>query len=165
MPSVLFVCTANICRSPMAEAILKAKLADWGPEAARAFTIVGSAGVNADPRGGPIDARAAAALQRKGYAVGPKWRSRRFDPAADFARHDLVLVMEEDHLASLRRKAGAEAAVGAQLLLNFAPGLQGREVPDPYFGPAAGFDTVIELIEQAVNGLGAAWREGRLRAG
>ena len=162
MPSILFVCTANICRSPMAEAIFKAKLAEWGPEAARAFSTVASAGVNADPRGGPIDARAAAALQRKGYEVARKWRSRRFDIEADFNRYDHVLVMEEDHLAALRRKAGAERAAKAQLLLNFAPGLHGREVPDPYFGPATGFDAVIELIEQAVGGLGAAWREGRL---
>lgn len=164
MPGILFVCTANICRSPMAEAIFKAKLAEWGPEAQRAFASVGSAGVHADPRGGPIDARAAAALQRKGYELSRKWRSRRLDPETALNGDTLVLVMEEDHLAALRRKAGPERAAQAQLLLNFAPGLQGREVPDPYFGPATGFAVVIDLIEQAVNGLGAAWREGRLKA-
>ena len=108
-----------------------------------------------------IDARAAA-LQRKGYEVARKWRSRCFDIEADFNRYDHVLVMEEDHLAALRRKAGAERAAKAQLLLNSRPRPPRPRSARPYFGPATGFDAVIELIEQAVGGLGRRGARGGL---
>jgi protein-tyrosine phosphatase len=143
MPSVLLVCLGNICRSPMAEAVLRAQLPD--------VKLVASAGTNAV--GGPMDARAAAALERRGHQPLKKFRSRPFD-AADFERYDLILAMDAHNLAELikRRPEGARARV--QLLLDYAPGLQGQDVPDPYYGPAAGFDRALELIEQGVAGLG-----------
>lgn len=155
MASVLLVCTANICRSPMAEAIFKAKLGEL-------FTTVASAGLHADPRGVPVDARAAAALERHGYSLERRWRTRRVDPAA-FGQYDLVLAMEVEHVASLSGNAAAEHRGRIRLLTDFLPELNGQDIPDPYFGPVAGFDAVIGLIERAAQRLLADAREGRLR--
>lgn len=161
MPSVLFVCTANICRSPMAEALLKARRADFGAGADEAFQQVASAGARAAPRGGPIDARAAAALQRANLSLGKKWRSQRIAPE-HFERYELILAMEADNLAVLREQCPPALQSRLHLLLDFAPGLEGQDVPDPYFGPAAGFDHVLALQERAVAGLAQQWRQGRL---
>ena len=137
MTRVLFVCTANICRSPMAEVIAKARHA-------AVFSEVQSAGVNVGPRGEPIDARAAAALARHDYTPLKKFRSRRVRPA-DFERFDWIVVMEAQHLADLRAQC-PEALQGKLRLLR----TDGADVPDPYFGPAAGFDVVLRMIEQGV---------------
>nr|WP_295081337.1 low molecular weight protein-tyrosine-phosphatase [uncultured Roseateles sp.] len=161
MPAVLLVCTANLCRSPLAELLMKTRLPGFGPGAAQAFSVIESAGVRAAPRPGPIDARAAAAAQRAGLSPNKKWRSRRV-VAADFERFDLILAMDSENLRELKLLCPAALHSRLHLLLDFAPGLQGQEVPDPYFGPAQGFDHVIGLLSQAVQGLGQAWREGRL---
>lgn len=157
MAAVLLVCTANICRSPMAEAIFRAKLGE-------VFQTVHSAGVHADPRGVPVDARAAAALARHQYSLDRKWRSRRVDIDA-LAQYDLVLAMEVEHVAWLHGKAAPELRARIRLLTEFVPEMAGQDVPDPYFGPVAGFDTVIALIERAAQRLLADSREGRLRLG
>ena len=157
MAAVLLVCTANICRSPMAEAIFKAKLGD-------VFKTIASAGVHADPRGGPVDARAAAALTRHKYNLDRKWRSRRVQPES-LGDYDLVLVMEAEHADALRSKAAPEHHARIVLLTDFVPELAGQDVPDPYFGPVAGFDAVIGMIERAAQRLLAESREGRLRLG
>ena len=157
MAAVLLVCTANICRSPMAEAIFRAKLGG-------VFTTIASAGVHADPRGGPVDARAAAALERRQYKLDRKWRSRRVDPER-LGDYDLVLVMETEHADALRRKAAPEHQARIRLLTDFVPELAGEDVPDPYFGPVAGFDAVIGMIERAAQRLLADSREGRLQLG
>ena len=155
MAAVLLVCTANICRSPMAEAIFRARLGE-------VFKTIASAGVHADPRGGPVDARAAAALARHHYSLDRKWRSRRVEPEA-LGRYDLVLAMEADHVDALRKKAAPELHARILLLTDFVPELAGQDVPDPYFGPPQGFDAVIGMIERAAQRLLAESREGRLR--
>jgi protein-tyrosine phosphatase len=162
MAAILLVCTANICRSPMAEVVFKSRSADFGPGAAEVFKTVASAGVHADPRGGPVDARAAAALARHKYSIDKKWRSRRVT-TEDFERFDLVLAMEADHVEALRAACKLEQREKICLLLDFVPEMVGRDLPDPYFGPAQGFDTVIDLIERGVQGVGAAWRSGQLK--
>jgi protein-tyrosine phosphatase len=156
MASLLIVCTANICRSPMAEAVFKARLGEH-------FQTIESAGVHADPRGGPVDARAAAALARHALSLDRKWRSRRVS-ADDLARFDLVLAMEADHVAALREKATTpEQRAKVKLLLDLVPELAGQEVPDPYFGPANGFDVVITLLERGAQALLAEAQAGRLQ--
>ncbi|MCE4557515.1 low molecular weight protein-tyrosine-phosphatase [Pelomonas cellulosilytica] len=155
MAAVLLVCTANICRSPMAEAIFKATLGD-------VFKTITSAGVHADPRGGPVDARAAAALGRHQYSLDRKWRSRRVEPEA-LGQYDLVLAMETEHVELLRKKAPADLHGRIRLLTDYLPDMAGEDIPDPYFGPIAGFDAVIGMIERAAQRLLADSREGRLK--
>ena len=155
MAAVLLVCTANICRSPMAEAIFRAKLGD-------VFKTIASAGVHADPRGGPVDARAAAALARHNYSLDRKWRSRRVEPE-QLGDYDLVLAMEAEHVDALRKKAAPEHHARILLLTDFVPELAGQDIPDPYFGPVAGFDAVIGMLERAAQRLLTESREGRLK--
>lgn len=155
MAAVLLVCTANICRSPMAEAIFKAKLGEQ-------FKTIASAGVHAAPRGGPVDARAAAALARHNYSLDRKWRSRRADPE-QLGQYDLVLAMEAEHVEALRKKAPPEHQARILMLTDFVPEMAGQDIPDPYFGPVQGFDAVIGMIERAAASLQAAAREGRLK--
>jgi protein-tyrosine phosphatase len=157
MAALLLICTANICRSPMAEAIFRAKLGD-------VFKTIASAGVHADPRGGPVDARAAAALARHNYSLERKWRSRRVQPE-ELGQYDLVLVMESEHADAVRAKAAPEHHARIALLTDFVPELAGQDVPDPYFGPVQGFDAVIGMIERAAQRLLNESREGRLRLG
>lgn len=145
MPALLLVCTANICRSPMAEAIFKARLG-------HVFQTIKSAGLRADPRGAPVDARAAAALARHDYALGRKWRSQRVQ-ADELAGYDLILAMEADHVAKLREQAAPEQQPRIRLLTDFVPERAGEDVPDPYFGPVIGFDSVIAILERAALGL------------
>ena len=155
MAAILLVCTANICRSPMAEAIFKTKLGD-------VFKTIRSAGVHADPRGSPVDARAAAALTRHDYTLERKWRSQRVLPE-ELGQYDLVLAMEAEHVDALREKAAPEHHAKILLLTDFVPELAGQDIPDPYFGPPAGFDAVIGMIERAAASLLMAAREGRLK--
>lgn len=150
-PSVLLVCTANICRSPMAEAVLKSL---------GVFGQVRSAGVHAGPRGVSVDARAARALQRRGYALERRWRSSALPAAAELQRYDLVLAMEQEHLLALRERC--PDGPHPRLFLDFAPGLAGQEVPDPYFGSEQGFELVLDLLEQGAAGLRDALRRGLL---
>lgn len=157
MAAVLLVCTANICRSPMAEAIFRARLGE-------VFKTVASAGLHADPRGGPVDARAAAALARHHYSLDRKWRSRRVQPD-ELGQYDLVLVMEAEHAEALRRKAAPSHQARIARLTDFVPELAGQDVPDPYFGPVQGFDVVIGMLERAAQRLLADSREGRLKLG
>ncbi len=144
----------------MAEALLKARRAGFGADAAE-FQNVASAGVRAGPRGAPIDARAAAALQRANLSVDKKWHSQRVMPE-HFERYDLILAMEVDNLKLLREQCPAELQTKLHLLLDFVPGLEGQDVPDPYFGPAAGFDHVLALLERGVQGLAQSWRRAAL---
>ncbi len=121
--------------------------------------LVASAGTNAV--GGPMDARAAAALERFGIKAAKKFRSRQFK-SADFESYDLILAMDGYNLSELleQRPEGARAQV--RRLLDFVPGLEGQDVPDPYYGPAAGFDNALSLIEKAVAGMGEALKRGTL---
>jgi protein-tyrosine phosphatase len=153
MNSLLLVCTANICRSPMAEAVLKAQAFEG---------LVQSAGMRVGPRGEPVDARAARILLQRGYELGRKWRSRRVQ-VEDLTRFDLVLAMDHDNLRELRLLCPTEHQAKLHLFLDFVPGRAGQEVPDPYFGSLQGFEHVLSLVELGAQGLRAAWRQGRVQ--
>ncbi len=145
---VLMVCTANICRSPMAEAVLRSKLQRGG---LAAEVAVDSAGTHGFRKGTRPDPRAVARAALRGYVLGGI-KSRPLEPE-DFSRFDLLLAMDRGNLAALQEQCPPAEHQRLQLLLPFAAGATQDEVPDPYFGSVAGFDLALDLIEPACDGL------------
>jgi low molecular weight protein-tyrosine phosphatase len=146
---VCFVCLGNICRSPTAEAVMRHRLAEAGLSDA---IEVDSAGTGSWHVGDPPDARAAAEARARGIAMDG--RARRFRPG-DFERFDLVLAMDGENAAHLRRIApDDETAARVRLLREFDPAATGDlDVPDPYYGGPDGFATVFDLVDAACLGL------------
>jgi protein-tyrosine phosphatase len=135
---VLMVCLGNICRSPTAEAVLRAKLEAAG---LAERVVVDSAGTGDWHIGSPPDPRSQRHAAQRGYDLSAL-RGRQV-AEADFRRFDLILAMDEDNLADLQRLA-PESTSRAELRL-FAD----AAVPDPYTGGAAGFEQVLDLVETA----------------
>ncbi|MBL8225987.1 MAG: low molecular weight phosphotyrosine protein phosphatase [Chromatiales bacterium] len=150
---VLMVCMGNICRSPMAEGMLRKYLAER--EAARGEALpvhVDSAGTHGYHAGAAPDARAKAAAARRGIEIGGL--KARQVTVEDFDVFDLVVAMDEDNLAALRDLADPDHHRKLRLLLDFAPlATPTRSVPDPYYGGMSGFERVLDLVEQAMAGL------------
>lgn len=144
---VLMVCTGNICRSPTAEGVLR-HLAQHGDRRLR--LEVDSAGTTGYHVGEPPDRRSQAHALRRGYDLSTQ-RARQVEED-DFRRFDWILAMDRGHLLELRERAPVLVHDRIRLLLDFAPGLEGRDVPDPYYGGAAGFDQVLDLVEQGCRG-------------
>jgi protein-tyrosine phosphatase len=128
-----------------------------GDRAAARSLQVDSAGTHAGHLGERIDRRAAAALVRRGYKP-PGGRSRRFTEQ-DFDRFDLILAMDGDNIANLRRLAKPHQQDRVRLMLDGCPDLRGAEVPDPYYGAEPGFELVLDLIERAAQGWVGHWLE------
>lgn len=151
---VCFVCLGNICRSPMAEVLLRAELAGAG---LAGLVEVDSAGTGDWHVGGPMDRRARAELARHGYD-GSAHRARQFGPSW-FAGRDLVLAMDRANLADLHEMAPDADAAGRVLLFrSFDPALAGDDrydgqVPDPYGGPPEDYAAAFDLVQLAVRGL------------
>ena len=138
MKNLLLVCAGNICRSPVAEYVVRAELARAG-----APVVVASAGTGPWHIGKPADARAQSSAAGHGYDLSAH-RARQIQ-RADFARYDLVLAMDQHNLDELLTRCPPQYAGRLALFLPFA-GIDGpREVPDPYYGGAADFERVIEL--------------------
>lgn len=152
---ILFVCLGNICRSPTAEGIARELARREAPELALEFDSAGTADYHV---GEPPDPRTIEAGRRRGYDLSGL-RARQFS-RDDFDRFDLVLAMDEANLADLR--ALAPNGVEPKLFMDFAPHATTREVPDPYYGKASGFDGVIDLVEEGARGLIAAVRKASL---
>ncbi|MBQ0958656.1 low molecular weight phosphotyrosine protein phosphatase [Ideonella sp. 4Y11] len=144
---VLMVCTGNICRSPTAEGVLRhlAQQAGWGRR-----LEVDSAGTTGYHLGEPPDERSQAHALRRGYDLSAQ-RARQVADE-DFRRFDWILAMDRGHLRELRERAPVLVHDRIRLLLDFAPGLDGRDVPDPYYGGATGFEQVLDLVEQGCRG-------------
>jgi protein-tyrosine phosphatase len=145
---ILFVCLGNICRSPTAEGVFRATLAREAPDLE---VEVDSAGTAAYHVGEPPDPRTQAAARRRGYDLSAL-RARVIEPA-DFERFDLILAMDEENAANLRRRAPRDKRDRVKLFLDFAADAGDREVPDPYYGGAGGFERVLDLVEAASRGL------------
>lgn len=146
--SILFVCLGNICRSPTAEGVFRAKLIE------RRLTDVirtDSAGTGAWHIGNPPDARAQSAAAERNIDISDL-RARKVE-ASDFERFDYVIAMDHENRRELIRIAGDQHADRVHMMLEFATigGLE--EVPDPYYGGDQGFDQVLDLIDAASDGL------------
>jgi protein-tyrosine phosphatase len=146
--SVLFVCMGNICRSPTAEGVFR-KIVDDAAMESR--ILVDSAGTHAYHVNEPPDRRARAAAERRGFRLD-NIRARRVT-AEDFARFDYILAMDEDNLLLLQESAPDRYRDKIRLFLEFAGFLRELEVPDPYYGGAAGFERVLDLVEEASRAL------------
>jgi protein-tyrosine phosphatase len=133
MRYVEIVCSGNICRSPIGEVVLRAKLAGAGID----DVVVTSSGTGGWHVGDPMDPRAAAALRRRGYD-GSAHRAQQFRPDW-FAERDLVLAMDSGHVSELTGRGGAVQLFAA------------ADVPDPYYGEDEGFDDVLDQIEKAAD--------------
>lgn len=152
---VCFVCTGNICRSPMAAAVFRARVAEAGLTDRIA---VGSAGTGDWHAGGGADHRASAVLTANGYADAHV--ARQFKPEW-FGKLNLVIALDEGHARLLRRWASKRwDRRKVRLLRSYDPaaGDDDLDVPDPYYGDMDSFELCLSLIEPASEGLLAAIR-------
>ncbi len=145
--SVLFVCMGNICRSPTAEGVFRYYVEQ--AEVSQQLQI-DSAGTHAYHVGEPPDRRARAAAERRGMSLDNIYARR--VRTEDFERFDYIIAMDEDNLARLQDESPEEHRSKLHLFLEFSAGDE-REVPDPYYGGAAGFERVLDLVEAASRGL------------
>jgi low molecular weight protein-tyrosine phosphatase len=145
---ILFVCMGNICRSPSAEGVFRNLLAARAPQ----LTVeIDSAGTHDYHVGEPPDDRAIAAARRRGIDLS-SLRARTVQ-TGDFDYYDLILAMDEQNLRELRRRAPAARHERIRLMMEFVPSSPVRAVPDPYYGGPQGFEQVLDLLEEAAEGL------------
>ncbi|WP_159769929.1 low molecular weight protein-tyrosine-phosphatase [Streptomyces sp. HM190] len=152
---VCFVCTGNICRSPMAESVFRARTQEAGLDG---LVEVDSAGTGGWHEGEPADPRTVSVLEAHGY--GSDHTARQFH-ASWFSRLDLVIALDAGHMRALRHLAPTPAdADKVRLLRSYDPAAgHDLDVPDPYYGGMDGFEECLELVEAASEGLLTAVRE------
>lgn len=153
MIRVLFVCLGNICRSPSAEGVLRRLAEREGLASGLQFDSAGTAAFHV---GEAPDPRMQESAARRGLQLATL-RARQVE-ANDFHHFDYILAMDSSNLEVLRdmRPEGWSGHLG--LLMEFAPGAGPESVPDPYYGGAAGFERVLDLLEEAGKGLLAQLR-------
>ncbi len=142
--SILFVCMGNICRSPTAEGVFRKVVADAGLDH---LIQVESAGTHAYHVNEPPDRRAQAAAERRGFSL-VDIRARSID-SSDFERFNYIFAMDRDNLEMLRSAAGEKSEAEIHLFLEYATAGREYEVPDPYYGGVAGFERVLDMVEDA----------------
>ncbi|WP_346906451.1 low molecular weight protein-tyrosine-phosphatase [uncultured Roseibium sp.] len=137
MTSVLFVCLGNICRSPLAEGVFRHTVEQAGHSDR---VLIDSAGTGSWHQGHAPDPRSISVAASNGIDIsGLRARQVKQD---DFDRFDLILAMDRDNLAALRRMCAAEQTGRIRLFLEDPE----RDVPDPYYGGADGFQDVYKLV-------------------
>jgi protein-tyrosine phosphatase len=145
-PSILFVCLGNICRSPLAEAAMRAELAAAGMAA-----LVDSAGTGDWHVGRPPDPRAIAEAARHGHDIS-RYCARQVNPD-DFHLFDHIVALDHENLADLAALAPAGGRAQLSLLLDLVPGRAGESVADPYYGDGAGFAVTWVEVSLGAKGL------------
>lgn len=154
---VALVCLGNICRSPMADVVANALLGQGQSQASGPDLEVSSYGTGDWHVGNPMDERAAAILARAGYDA-TRHRARQFTRGLE---HDLVLAMDADNLATVRRRLPAAQHDRVLLFRAFDPLVSDPpvpDVPDPYYGGEEGFTEVLAMVERTAEALVAALR-------
>jgi protein-tyrosine phosphatase len=146
--SVLFVCMGNICRSPTAHGVFQHKVNKMGLQDK---IIVDSAGTLDYHTGSPPDERAQLHASHRGYDLSDL-RARQIKPI-DFSTFDLIAVMDWDNLSFVQDMCPAESKARVHRLTEFCTRHQADVVPDPYYGGTQGFDHVLDLVEDACEGL------------
>ncbi|MBA4092346.1 MAG: phosphotyrosine protein phosphatase [Sphingobium sp.] len=150
-PSVLFVCLGNICRSPLAEAALRAAAEKAGMD-----MVVDSAGAGDWHVGSPPDPRAQAVALRHGINISG-YAGRQVS-AADFRRFTHIFALDADNLKNLRRIRPSDGTADLRLLMDMVPGREGTGVVDPYYGDEAGFDQTWDDVTRAAGAIVAQAR-------
>jgi len=138
----------NICRSPTAEAVFRHYVESAG---LAEYILIDSAGTHDYHIGHPPDSRAMQAAQQRGYDMSGL-RGRQVEKS-DFMRSDYVLAMDSANLAILHRMTPPSSDAHVGLFLEYARHHAEREVPDPYYGGADGFERVLDMVEDAAEGL------------
>lgn len=144
-PKVLFVCLGNICRSPTAEAVFRHKASAAGLD-----VYIDSAGTGGWHQGDAPDSRAIKAGSQRGYSFAGQ-SARAVEPE-DYRDFDHILAMDRRNLSDLKAETPAEYAKKIKLFLSYGQSSE-SEVPDPYYGGGQGFEQVLDLIEDACEGL------------
>lgn len=163
---IMTVCTGNICRSPMAEVVLRDRFAAAGLDA----VVVYSTGVSSEEQGNPMDRRARQELAARGYEPGDHWARK--VTRQDIFQSQLVLAMTSAHARRLQQVAGGRAA-HIRLYRTFDPALSVKDraatmhtssdLFDPWYGGPEQFVTCLDMIEAAADGIVAHVRSA-LRA-
>jgi protein-tyrosine phosphatase len=145
---ILMVCLGNICRSPTAEAVLRSKLESAG---LAGRVSVDSAGTYGGHAGEPPDRRAIAHASRRGYQLAAlRARLVRVD---DFERFDLVLAMDDDNVDELESSCPPEHRGKIGRLASYGARYRAEAIPDPWAGGPGDFERVLDLVEDACDGL------------
>ncbi len=144
---ILFVCLGNICRSPMAETIFRKQVEEAGLQDRITIDSAGTAGYHI---GEKADKRMRMHAENRNYTITS--RGRQVEPT-DFAHFDRIVAMDDSNMQNLRRICPKEYLPKLNKITDFAQKHSLDEVPDPYYGGAEGFELVIDLLEDACEGL------------
>ncbi|HEY3488364.1 MAG TPA: low molecular weight protein-tyrosine-phosphatase [Gammaproteobacteria bacterium] len=148
MIRVLFVCMGNICRSPTAEGVFRHYVSNGGLQD---YIQIDSAGTHSYHVGSEPDRRSQAAARLRGFDLSAL-RARRVT-REDFEKYDYILAMDRENYQHLHDKCPRQYRHKIKLFLEYAAGLEEKEVPDPYYGGDKGFERVLDMVEAAAKGL------------
>ena len=156
--NILMVCTGNICRSPTAEAVFR----HVAKQRCVADIMVDSAGTQDYHKGEPADPRTIAAAKKRNISVTGKARKVTKE---DFYNFDFIFAMDDGHYNMLRHLQPKDSKSKVSLFLKYA-GVGGRkdQLLDPYYGPPAGFEAVLDQCEAASNAILDKWEKEKQAA-
>lgn len=152
---VMTVCTGNICRSPMAEIVLRQRFEAAG---LGDLVVIDSSGISSEEHGNPVDKRARAVLAERGYPVGDGHSARQVKPS-DLVSRELVLAMTAQHARALRRLGGDG---NVRMYRSFDPAAPAVRTPDaehvldvddPWYGGMVDFEDCLGQVEAAADGV------------